>query len=180
MKKILISAFALVIAFIAAYFLFFNEPDYDKLIGDAFQPYPNVITSSTRSEADATGQVDRVMALYDKQKYADALKEFDKYIQDNPQDYNVLFYRGITHMKMDQSESAVADFEEVISGNSLLHDQAEWYLGLAYLKNNQKKEAADLFFAIAGKDTEYSEKANTIVNKIPYKSFMNKEIEAMN
>lgn len=181
-KNLLIVVAIMAAGAIAAYLLLQKEPDYNKIASDYFAPYPNELAMSSRSdEADSTDDpnLGKLMAMYEAKRYDEALTGFNAYLEEKPDRYELKFYRGIINLKNEKSALAVADFMDVLKNGRSFKDQSEWYLGLAYLKNNQKKEAADLFNKIAASNSAYNEKADEILNKIPYKPLLKKEIENM-
>ena len=152
----------------------------DEIFASAFEMYPDIISETTRGETDAETDMDRIMNKYRAEKYEEALPEFNQYIENNPEEMEARFYRGIINLKHRNGSQAVADLKMVTDQNDLFHDEAEWYLGLAYLVNKQKKEAANLIFLIGdSEDHKYKDNANTIVNTFAYKKYLSEAIESI-
>jgi tetratricopeptide (TPR) repeat protein len=80
----------------------------------------------------------------------------------------VLFYYGISSIETQNYENSINAFKTIIEQNDNLYiEHAEWYLGLCYLKNNQKNEARDQFEAVAtDPDNFHQQEAKDILGKL--------------
>jgi lipopolysaccharide biosynthesis regulator YciM len=83
----------------------------------------------------------------------------------------VMFYYGIANIETNNYSNSIKAFNAIIKQNDNLYiEHAEWYLGLCYLKNNQKDKAIDQFIIVAA-DTEnfHRQEAKNILEKLQLK-----------
>jgi len=78
------------------------------------------------------------------------------------------FYYGISNIETQNFENSIKAFKTIIEQNDNLYvEHAEWYLGLCYLKSNQKQKAIDQFGAVAANpDNFHHKEAKDILEKM--------------
>ena len=83
----------------------------------------------------------------------------------------VWFYYGISNIETKNYENSIKAFKTIIEQNDNLYiEHAEWYLGLCYLKNNQKEKAIDQFIVVASNpDNFHRQEAKNILEKLQLK-----------
>ena len=95
----------------------------------------------------------RAYAKYVHGEYKDAIANFDKAIQLNPEDAEAYSYRGAAKLKLDDFEGALFDCNRAIQLNPEDADaysnrgQAQFYLGAAEFRRGQAKKAQELYEA---------------------------------
>ena len=83
----------------------------------------------------------------------------------------VWFYYGISNIETKNYDNSIKAFNTIIKQNDNLYiEHAEWYLGLCYLKNNQKDKAIDQFVVVASNpDNFHRQEAKNILEKLQAK-----------
>jgi len=83
----------------------------------------------------------------------------------------VWFYYGISNIETKNYDNSIKAFNTIIKQNDNLYiEHAEWYLGLCYLKNNQKDKAIDQFVVVASNpDNFHRQEAKNILEKLQLK-----------
>jgi len=83
----------------------------------------------------------------------------------------VWFYYGISNIETQNYDNSIKAFTTIINQNDNLYiEHAEWYLGLCYLKNNQKDKAIDQFALVASNpDNFHRQEAKNILEKLQLK-----------
>jgi len=83
----------------------------------------------------------------------------------------VWFYYGISNIETRNFENSIKAFNTIIEQNDNLYiEHAEWYLGLCYLKDNQKNKAIDQFVVVASNpDNFHRQEAKNILEKLQLK-----------
>jgi tetratricopeptide (TPR) repeat protein len=83
----------------------------------------------------------------------------------------VWFYYGISNIETQNYDNSIKAFTTIIKQNDNLYiEHAEWYLGLCYLKNNQKDKAIDQFVVVASNpDNFHRQEAKNILEKLQLK-----------
>ena len=76
-------------------------------------------------------------------------------------------YAGISLMETNNFSEAKKSFQTIINNNDIYYiQQAEWYLGLCYLKAGKTKKAKKQFRKIVSCQGFYENKAKEILNKL--------------
>jgi tetratricopeptide (TPR) repeat protein len=114
--------------------------------------------------------VDAVIKFQQKD-YATASDMFKKILTKDDSNIAVWFYYGIANIETQNYENSINAFTTIIKQNDNLYiEHAEWYLGLCYLKNNQKDKALDQFVAIASNPENFHhQEAKNILEKLQLK-----------
>jgi len=83
----------------------------------------------------------------------------------------VWFYYGISNIETQNYDNSIKAFTTIIKQNDNLYiEHAEWYLGLCYLKSNQKDKAIDQFALVANNpDNFHRQEAKDILEKLQLK-----------
>jgi tetratricopeptide (TPR) repeat protein len=83
----------------------------------------------------------------------------------------VWFYYGISNIETKNYNNSIKAFNTIISQNDNLYiEHAEWYLGLCYLKNNQKDKAIAQFNVVASNPENFHrQEAKNILDKLQLK-----------
>jgi len=103
------------------------------------------------------------MQFYELHDYDAALEMFDK----APNNLMGKLYGGLSLMELGEFDKALNKFDYIIQHNdNLFIDQAEWYLGLCYLRTGKQKQAVETFEKIAEQRGVYKTKAQKILHEI--------------
>lgn len=93
-------------------------------------------------------------------KYGKCIEKMEVLKKNNEKDMNASFYMGVSYVKLEMFEKAIAMFDEVInSTNNVFREEASWYKALALIGNGNKEAAKIILTEIAGKEGFYKEKA---------------------
>jgi tetratricopeptide (TPR) repeat protein len=117
-----------------------------------------------------SGNVDMAEALryFSKSDYQTAAGLFDKILVNDPNNFAVRYYSGISNIELKNYSQAILMFESIIKdGNNLYTENADWYLGLSYLASGQVTQAEKVFNGIVSTpDHYYYKDAKSILDKI--------------
>lgn len=122
----------------------------DALFADNFYNYPDLI-DTRGSRGPGTSDLSQAMKSFKEDKYSEALGHFDKYIALYPTHYKVKLYRGLSYMKLDNVNNAMADFNEVLQNDKQFAEPAMWYMALANIKAGNSEAAATLLQQVKSK-----------------------------
>jgi len=108
---------------------------------------------------------------FQQKEYATASVLFKSILDQDNSNIAVWFYYGISNIETANYDVAVKAFNTIILQNDNLYiEHAEWYLGLCYLKNNQKEKAIDQFNVVAtSADNFHQQEAKNILEKLQLK-----------
>jgi tetratricopeptide (TPR) repeat protein len=93
--------------------------------------------------------------LYSEGNYANASEYFGKALAENNNDASVIFYNGLCNLYNGNYEKANSMLSSDMIADSRYLEQAQWYRSIAYLKSNDKVNAAKILKAIAGNEKHY-------------------------
>ncbi len=107
---------------------------------------------------------------FNKSDYESALNLFQEMILKDQNNAVGHFYSGVSLQELGKYKNAIEEYEVVvIEKDNLFIEQAEWYIGLCYLRTNENKKAIKLFNKIANNKGYYQPQAEAILRKIKNK-----------
>jgi len=108
---------------------------------------------------------------FQQKDFATASVLFKRILDKDNSNIAVWFYYGISNIETKNYDNSIKAFTTIIKQNDNLYiEHAEWYLGLCYLKNNQKDKAIDQFVGIASNpDNFHRQEAKNILEKLQLK-----------
>lgn len=131
----------------------------ERLITEYYKA-PHAVGQSRSVEYGSDNALKEAFNYYQQNDYTNALKCFRTL--DNQ--VTAKFYSGVCYIELGQYQEATDFFEFVINDkDNLFIEQAEWYIGLIYLMNNDKDKAFDHFNKISKADSFYTDQAQEIL-----------------
>ncbi|MCK4661420.1 MAG: tetratricopeptide repeat protein [Bacteroidales bacterium] len=162
-----VAASVILIVAIGSMFLFFQNKTYssEEIFSMYYKPLEeNIITRS--AEQNSNYLLNNALYQYSNHEYQEAIEFFNKMPQ-NEINYAIQLYKGISYIETQNYELAILSFNDIItSGDNPFTIYAKWYLGLCYLKDNQKDKAISIFKEIQNKYSYYSENSTEILEKL--------------
>jgi tetratricopeptide (TPR) repeat protein len=119
-------------------------PSNDEIYETYFEVDRNTIQPVVRGESLNTIEY-RAFVAYEAQDYYKAINLFNSV--KNPDEIYIIYYKGLCFLALEKTDEAIALLSNVantttIDGKSAdLEEKANWYLALAYLKNNDTENA---------------------------------------
>jgi len=134
--------------------------------GEYYTVYPG--TGISRASGTALDQeLSKALQQFNEKNYEESLNLFARILHQDADNPVGNFYSGMAYQETGQYGKAISSYQAVIkTGNNLFTDQAQWYTGLCYLQNDDRKNAIRHFKKIAGSKGFYSEKAVAILRKL--------------
>jgi len=108
---------------------------------------------------------------FQEKDFASASVLFKSILDKDNSNIAVWFYYGISNIETKNYDNSIKAFNTIIKQNDNLYiEHAEWFLGLCYLKNNQKDKAIDQFVVVASNpDNFHRQEAKNILEKLQLK-----------
>ncbi|MEI7422512.1 MAG: hypothetical protein WCK18_10475 [Prolixibacteraceae bacterium] len=161
------AAASVVVAMVAVSSLLNITPKSDQQLYASFyepyQPGSNVSRSGTAS----TGQMDKAVREIDKGHYSLALNMLEKASKVGNDGFSISFYSGVALQELGQYKNAIQSFSEVIRhGDNLLVEQSEWYIGLCYLRIEERDKALKQFRSIVARNGFYKDKSSKLLKQL--------------
>ena len=163
----LAAACILVIVGVSLTTFFGGSETPNQLYADYFEPYPNVIVPTVRNaETSEEANVAAAFNYYDNRQYADAATAFYKLYQADSKDY-AFFYHSVSLMAVGNTQKAITTLEshrwnEPENYQTMTH----WYLGLGYLKLQDKEKAITHLEKVANSSKPLAKQAKEIIQKL--------------
>ena len=136
-KTWLIAASILLIAGISGWLLLYRETTDEKLFATYFKQDPGLITAMSATDNYA---FEKAMIDYKKGDYKAAIHTWDSLQKGQPANDTLTYFLGVAQLANKNSKEAVTYLEK-IPASSFFKADAQWYLGLALLKEGKKEEA---------------------------------------
>ncbi len=130
------------------------------LYANYYQPYAEDISVRNATAEDIANQASQ---FYKNKNYESALPLFLKILETEPDNAEVQIATGICQLELGRFEKANQTFSAVV--NPLFKEQAQWYLGMNFLKRSDMENAKTILEGIKEGDFKY-EKAQEILNKL--------------
>lgn len=137
--KILVAAGIAASLVLGVIFLTPSEKDLAALYDEHsdWQELPSLTTKGA-SEEDLLAGVER---SFRSGEFQQVISQVDALLNTTPeQEANLLLYKGISQLEMNQNEAALTTFSNLQNGNTIDKHKGYWYIALVYLK--MRDEAA--------------------------------------
>ncbi len=164
-RRLLAAAIAAVVIAVAAFLLWPAEPG--SLMAAAYKPYPMYLNAPV-GESPQDKLLETAIANYESGDYAAALPAFQGLIAAAIHNAPYHFYAGICQLELGRPIEASIHLEEASNREEAQFQQAaEWYLALAYLRQDNKKETARrLLEKIIREEGVFSQPARKLLKEV--------------
>ncbi len=131
-----------------------------------YQPYKNT-ESVSRSTLGAYSNLNSALHNIDIGNYHDAISQLKSTPEVERDGYSVNFYSGVVYQELGEYNSAINSFTEVVRhGDNLLVEQSEWYIGLCYLRTDEREKALAQFRTIVTRKGYYGEQSRKLLKQL--------------
>jgi putative GTP pyrophosphokinase len=104
-----------------------NRDDYEG----ATRIYAEILEQKPEREIAVVVYKHRGMALFSQSKYDEAIADFTRSLELDPNDYKAAYYRGVVHSVLQDFEAAVSDFDLALAINPY-HFYSRYRRAMAY------------------------------------------------
>ncbi len=137
----------------------------EKLYQEYYKPLI-AYSSTTRNNPNIIDPFANAVEMYKQGQYQAAATFFSDLMTKDPNSITAHFFGGITKMELGDYKQAIGLLNEVVSKNGEYKKEAQWYLGLAYLKIKETKRAATYFKELAESKGYYQTQAQDLLNHL--------------
>jgi len=161
------AAASAIVAMFAIASLLSDTPKSDQqLYASYYQPY-KIGSNVSRSAVSSTDNMNIAIREIDKGNYSSALVMLEKASKAGDDGFSISFYSGVALQELGQYKSAINSFTEVVRhGDNLLVEQSEWYIGLCYLRFEERDKALKQFKNIVARNGYYRDKSNKLLKQL--------------
>jgi tetratricopeptide (TPR) repeat protein len=157
---------ASLVALIAVAFTLYMQIPHAVSNDSLFNEYYNSenIVDQTRSNQNIVEAV----VKFQQKDYRTASALFKRILDTDNSNIAVCFYYGISNIETGNYDNSIKAFTAIINHiDNLYIEHADWYLGLCYLKNNQKAKAIGQFDIVASNPENFhQQEAKGILEKL--------------
>lgn len=148
----------------------FRDKTGENLYLAYFEAPTNETIASRGISSDLSLEIEKFYDLYANKEYAEGLQFATSIFKNNELTENpeLLFYISICQLEMNKTSDAEKNLIQLSElGDSFSYSQSvNWYLALAYLKNNKINEAKTILEKIMQEGLYYSDKANELLSQL--------------
>lgn len=138
-KRIVIAASFILAIALLSWLLLFRKTKEEQLFAKYYKPDPGLPTLMAVSD---NYEFDNAMVNYKMGEYQKAITAWEKLLITNPGNDTLNYFIGSALMAEKKPKEAATFFKPVVeTNNSAFLEEANWYLGLAYLKMGDKEVA---------------------------------------
>lgn len=144
-----------------------SEVPTEQLYATYMEPYPNMVTPKVRGNVDADTLMAVALSLYDQQAYSEAAALLEHIYNEQAND-QAAFYLAICHLMLQEANVSIRLLESDVLKNSPHFSPAivNWYLGMAFLQQNDREQALSYFKLVEVSNDSLSEHAKKIVKAL--------------
>ena len=162
-------AASILILCVAGWLFFKNQAPVgpEELYAQYMEPYPNVVTPLVRGEFTVDKKTAEAFELYDNEAYNEAAALLEELHNANPNE-QITFYLAICHLMLNNHKEAISLLETREWQNTSMPSSTvvNWYLGLAFLKKNDREQALSHFKLVAASSDSLSDSATKLVEEM--------------
>lgn len=162
------SGAAAVILLLVALHFYRIDKTHEELYAAYYKPYEDDLAPHrgiNSMDEIATEMFDKALKYYNTQQYRSALDLFNNI--DIQYTHHIAIYQSICMLETGQTKDAIDllsfAIQEYGEGWEYFQD-AEWYLALAYLKDNQEDQTIDILARIIEFDRYYADEAKDLLD----------------
>lgn len=147
--------------------LHIHSNNIPKIYSEFYQPaeFSPIITRSATNPEDLV--FNEALTMLSIKEYDKALKLFSDILNKDNKNSAVNFYVGTIYQMKELYAYAIESYKTVIEdGNNLFTEQSNWYLGLCYIKMDQRDKAIDQFKKISEGNAYYCNQSISILKKL--------------
>lgn len=139
----LVAAAAVITILLAGYFSWQGNKNLPDMYRKQFSPYLMVLSSRSGQDTDSVLRL--AISSYQENRYQESAGYWSLLLNKDSSNTAARFYRGICELAQSQTQAARRDLSASGAGEaSLFTEQANWYILLSFLQDNNKSEACRL------------------------------------
>jgi tetratricopeptide (TPR) repeat protein len=159
---------AVLIAVASLIYLPGRKVSSEDLFNEYFNVAPTASESVTRSSGSATAEAYMLAVdYYNKGNYKGAINHFLKYTSTNQENPEVFMMLGNSYANMEEYSEAGINYKKVVDHNDNLYiEDANWLLGLCYLRTGEIDKARTQMELISVSDSRHNSQAKDVLKKM--------------
>lgn len=160
LKNILISSLLIIAGLLAAWYLLKPKT------ADLYESNSNHFALHLVVKSDQDQNTSNAERAFNNENFEEASIALNQYLITNSSDTKAKLALGICYLETENSNKAIAIFEEISNGSSTLKDYGTWYKALYYVKNSEYSKAKDILYNIPELDAQLFNKAQKLLKDL--------------
>lgn len=161
------AAIAVIVFGVALYLVYQNNMTNPETLYQTYKTEYSIPYLQRSTNDNANNDLSNALQLFSEKQYMEAVIEFDKLIGQNKYIPAAYYFKGLALLELGHTNNAIEFLKKVSSfKESEFVVEAEWNLALAYLKNNDIKNAEIQLEKVKNNYPFYAEKSKEILDKI--------------
>lgn len=115
---------------------------------------------------EVNGKLQEGVDFYLLKEYSKAEQAFNESRKMNENLPEVLLFSGLNHMGQNNFPAAISSFTDLLSAEDQFIPEAQWYLGLCYIKTGETLKARSLMETLSETEGIYKKKAQLILKNL--------------
>ncbi len=140
--------------------------DPEKLYAAFYNPMVTLSPVTRGLSSDLAVQYNEAIELYNKGNYALAASMFQDVMVEDAFFMAPAFFYGITQMELGNYSQSVSSLSFVVGQAQEYMKEAQWYLGLSYLKIGDTAKAIPYFKALSESEGFYRDQAGKLLRRL--------------
>ncbi|WP_282044193.1 tetratricopeptide repeat protein [Winogradskyella flava] len=136
-----------------------NQDLYEEYVG--LNDLPSFV-----SRSDGSNKLANAQELFEKGQYADALDIFNVFESQTENRSNLLIYKGLSYVELEDYENAEQAFNDLVTSDLLDAEKGYWYKALLYLKQDKVLETEGILETIVSENFFNSKKARDLLKEL--------------
>lgn len=132
----------------------------------AVESQDEVVTNGAASREVLVDNFRKAMSLYQSNRYAEAIAEFQTVLQQEPGNPAANFYSGVSSLALKNPDEALKYFKKTDNKSNQYYEATLWYEALSYLNKEDKKQAKNLLEKVVKLNGEYRIKAEETLKQL--------------
>lgn len=140
-----------------------------QIATEQFRPYQNILITRPNKDTSVIAHLEREASRsYNEKKYTPAIYFLNQLLKQDSTTLTYNFYAGLCHLSLQQSKKALPYLKKARRHDDRsLRDHAEWYMVLAYLQMDERKEAVFLLKLITVTDIhDHKQEAQQLLDRL--------------
>jgi len=152
------------LAAVAALLLFLFIPNNDNELYENYFELAKPI--NTQGPTGNLTDFDQALGKYESKNYQEAIRLFNKSIDENPGNPWALVFKGCSEMELNQIDEGITTFKNLSNSDNDFREMANWYLALCQLKKEDIAQTKTMLKRISPEDKKYYDKAQQLLKEL--------------
>ena len=138
----------------------------ENLYKEFFKPMYAVSPITRGNNSGFSAQYVEALKKYNQEDYRSAANLFNDIIKQNGTLEAPHLFQGITQLELGNHDLAISHFSKVVESSQEYLKEAQWYLGLSYLKMGDKSKAIFYFKTLSETEGFYRDQSKALLRRL--------------